>query len=636
MSRRGISRAKGCACAVAIACLAMLCFGPAAQANAGDPLTYFGGPVAHSMTGVLVDWGPNVNPIYKDEATGDPGLIKNFATASGGTAVLGGVLAQYMDSSGHNAANSVSYGHQYAITPSVTGTPSATGTTIQDASIQSELVSQINAGHLPTPAGNGLSSIYLLLFPSGEQICFSNGECSGQVFCAYHGSTHLADGTHVLYAVLPDNTSGLMASHCGNASTPLQNQTSYTTHEWSETITDPLVGEAGNYAPPLAWYDRVCPNNSSPCGEIGDKCNHITGVQGGWTVQLEWSNLDANCVSTEPHYSPPTASFVAPASPAPGQVVSFDGSGSTDPSQNQTSASDGASSSYSIPSGLASYDWNWGDSTIHGSGVTATHTYAQPGTYQASLTITDNLGFTSTVTKQVSVAGPSHATPAPPPVKSVAPAPSVSTGAISALTSNKATAGGKVGPNGIRTIYHFEYGRSTAYGHSSPSLTAGAGTAPVVVSASLGGLQPSSTYHYRLVASSAGGTVVGVDLRFKTHVRPPSPPRFSFSVAPGHSLRGAPTHRLVVRFNCSRGCAAQFVITAVLKGITRFTATPLALAQGSARLRAAGSGRVTLGFTTSIRKWLRTKSRVKLVVSGYATGSGGVPSAPRWTTLTLG
>jgi PKD repeat protein len=822
--------------------VALLCFGPAAQANTGDPLAYFGGPVAHSMSGVLVDWGPNVNPIYTDETTGDPGLIKYFATSSGETAVLGGVLAQYMDSTGHNAANSVSYGHQYVITPSVTGTPTVPGTpgppgtTFQDSDVKGELVSQINAGHLPRPPGNGLSSIYLVLFPAGDTICASQGECSGQQLCAYHGSTQLTDGTHVLYAVLPDNTSGGMASGCGAAHTALQNQTSYTTHEWSETITDPLVAEATAYAPPLAWYDKVCPRSSSSCGngEIGDKCNQLSGVQGGWTVQLEWSNLDANCAGTEPHYSQPTASFVAPASPAPGQLLSFDGSGSTDPSQNHTSATDASATdganSYSIPSGLTSYDWNWGDSTAHGSGATASHTYAQPGTYQVSLTVTDNLGFTSTVTKQVSVSGPSQATPdvttapatgvtadeatlngsinpndqtisyrfvygtssanldqstpltagpsghtatpvsatisglvpsttyyyrldvtmggqtysgatasftsgaappAPPapqtplagtgsatqvgigaahldgtvnpggpaavtyrfsygssaanldhsssdtPVPAgttaspvgatitglspsttyyfrldvtlagatysgavrsfttLAPAPSVSTGTVNALTSNKATVGGRVGPNGIRTIYHFEYGRSAAYGHSSPSVTAGAGAAPVLVSATLGSLQPSTTYHYRLVASSAGGTVVGADLRFKTSVRPPSPPKFSFSLAHGPAQHSVRTHRLVVRFSCSKACTAQFVITVVLNGITRFTATPLALAQGSGRLRAAGSGRVTLSFTTSTQKWLRAKSRAKLVVSGYANGSGGVPSAPRWTTLTL-
>ena len=127
----------------------------AASADTGYPVTYFGGPVAHSMTGVIVDWGPDINPAYTDATTGDPGLIKYFAASSGATADFGGVLAQYMDSSGENAANEVSYGNQFEIAPSVTGT------TIEDGQLQTELVKQIDAGHLPTPAGTGLSTVYL-------------------------------------------------------------------------------------------------------------------------------------------------------------------------------------------------------------------------------------------------------------------------------------------------------------------------------------------------------------------------------------------------------------------------------------------------------------------------------------------
>ncbi len=90
---------------------------------------------------------------------------------------------------------------------------------------------------------------------------------------------------------------------------------------------------------------------------------------------------------------PPTASFTATTTDLSVQV---DGTGSSDP--------DGT---------LASYVWNWGDSTPNGSGSTASHTYTADGTYTVTLTVTDNRGGTATTTRTVQVAAPP---PNQPPV----------------------------------------------------------------------------------------------------------------------------------------------------------------------------------------------------------------------------
>ena len=194
-----------------------------------------------------------------------------------------------------------------------------------------------------------------------------------------------------------------MATECGPASTFLRNQTSYLSHEWSETISDPLVADASTFGPPLAWYDNNCSSEGSACGEIGDKCNQVQAVEAGWTVQREWSNLDTNCEPSEPSYSAPTASFAAPSHPVHGVRPSFDGSASSDPSEDGASASYD-STDWSIPAGIASYNWTWGDSTPDSGGPSASHTFDTPGTYEVSLTVADDLGFTSTVTHQVTVA----------------------------------------------------------------------------------------------------------------------------------------------------------------------------------------------------------------------------------------
>ena len=77
----------------------------------------------------------------------------------------------------------------------------------------------------------------------------------------------------------------------------------------------------------------------------------------------------------------------------------------------------------------------------------------------------------------------------------------------------------------------FEYGPTSSFGSSVPCTQSSIpGPAPVAVSASLGGLSANSTYHFRIVARTAGGTSGGGDLEFKTAAepfppgQPPSPP----------------------------------------------------------------------------------------------------------------
>jgi hypothetical protein len=96
--------------------------------------------------------------------------------------------------------------------------------------------------------------------------------------------------------------------------------------------------------------------------------------------------------------------------------------------------------------------------------------------------------------------------------------PSVSTGSPSAVAQTTATLTGTVNPNGFAvTGCRFDYGTTSAYGASVPcAQIAGGGTSAVAVSASPSGLLAGTTYHYRLVATNAGGTTAGTDMTFAT------------------------------------------------------------------------------------------------------------------------
>ena len=102
-------------------------------------------------------------------------------------------------------------------------------------------------------------------------------------------------------------------------------------------------------------------------------------------------------------------------------------------------------------------------------------------------------------------------------------APGVITGAASALTFGSAAVNATVNPEGsVVGACQFQYGTSSAYGASVPcAALPGSGGAPVAVSAAIAGLSASATYHFRIVATNAGGTSYGGDASFTTPLAAP-------------------------------------------------------------------------------------------------------------------
>lgn len=94
--------------------------------------------------------------------------------------------------------------------------------------------------------------------------------------------------------------------------------------------------------------------------------------------------------------------------------------------------------------------------------------------------------------------------------------PTVSTGSAKDVTSNSATLHGIVNANLVSTMAWFEYGTaSKSYTDTTPkqSVTAAADTP---LSAEVSGLEPGTTYYYRIVAQNDVGTAYGGESKFVT------------------------------------------------------------------------------------------------------------------------
>jgi hypothetical protein len=126
-------------------------------------------------------------------------------------------------------------------------------------------------------------------------------------------------------------------------------------------------------------------------------------------------------------------------------------------------------------------------------------------------------------------------------------APVTRTDAASEIQTDAATLNATVNPGGSPTSYVFDWGTDTSYGHELPSPPGDAGeaTSDEAVSQRIEGLQPRTTYHYRVTAThgSAAG-VPGEDQTFTTRSIAPtssSPPRISGdSVIGGVGLVASP------------------------------------------------------------------------------------------------
>jgi hypothetical protein len=224
---------------------------PAAQ------LTYRGGPLLDSVRVFTIFWGQAWQTSPNSDLANQLNQFFGFVVSSS----LVEQLAEY-SVPGHTIGHGSYIGTAAITQPTLSHS-------VTDAAIQNTLEQEIKSNSsVPKPDANTLYFIYL---PPGTAVV-QGGSRSCQAFCGYHDTF----GSGIYYAVMPfPNCAG-----CLGGMAKLDALTSTSSHELCEAITDPVPGRG--------WYDDTH-------GEIGDICAWQTKKLGSYTVQMEWSNKDANC-----------------------------------------------------------------------------------------------------------------------------------------------------------------------------------------------------------------------------------------------------------------------------------------------------------------------------------------------------
>jgi hypothetical protein len=104
--------------------------------------------------------------------------------------------------------------------------------------------------------------------------------------------------------------------------------------------------------------------------------------------------------------------------------------------------------------------------------------------------------------------------------------PTATSGQASGVGRTSATlAGLAANPELAGASTRFQYGTTTAYGLAATGQGVGPTTAQAPITASVGGLAPGTTYHFRLVVQNGVGTAYGAERTFTTAPAPGAPAR---------------------------------------------------------------------------------------------------------------
>ena len=350
-------------------------------------------------------------------------------------------------------------------------------------------------------------------------------------------------------------------------------------------------------------------------------------ARGTYTVTLTVTNdalQSGSATQTVTVDDPPTASVTPSATvTTPGATVTF----------GTSSASPDASTGGSI----TGYSWNFGDGTTSDV-ADPSHTYASPGTYDVSLTVTDNLGMTHTASTTITV----DAVPA----------------AAFTASSDPVTAGSAVGFNaggssdsvGTITGYSWNFGDGATATGADPSHTyTSPGTYAVSLTVTNDAGQSATRTGSITVSSPPSPTspVTSTPVPAPTPAPAPkltpvaTPKSLSAGLGGAKKQKLAPAlaHGLRVSLALNQGTKATFQVTLpvsqsrLARGRKGKNAS-ITLLQTRAQTLGAGNHVITLKLSRAASRELALEGPLVLTVKVTLTAAGGATTS-RTLKITL-
>lgn len=294
-------------------------------------------------------------------------------TASSFVDIIGGIVQQNSGTiQGSSFTVSLPTDSQSGSTVAIFVAANTTVSTPVGVTLRQSEVSSMGHYLFTTPGGSGS---WNFTCPSGS-VTWWAVEISNSTFDTAVSSNNSTGGTtYTTPSIDPDEGSKLILASIGSLRSTVQ------------------VATASNWTNSFVELADICqPTQDYPMQAIANRTlNVLTGetFSTGATYSVTSSGRSAIIASFSlggvPVNQPPEADFAISQT---GLDVTVDATGSSD--------SDGS---------IASYAWDWGDGHTS-TGLTSSYTYGAPGTYSIELTVTDNLGATDTLTKNVTAGIP--------------------------------------------------------------------------------------------------------------------------------------------------------------------------------------------------------------------------------------
>jgi len=210
------------------------------------------------------------------------------------------------------------------------------------------------------------------------------------------------------------------------------------------------------------------------------------------------------------------------------------------------------------------------------------------------------------------------------------------TGNASGVTTGSATVAATVNPQGGPVNVHFDFGTTTAYGQATPAQRIQPTDSAAPFSAALQGLAAGTTIHYRAVAVTDFGTVVGADGAFTTAASPTTAdhtrPKVRLTLGGTASLKALRrTGRLTFTLAVSE--ASRATVTGTIRRVVKHRRRSVSLFRhASATFAAGGTKTITLKLSKTGRRALRHLSKVTLTITARVTDTAHNTTTQHATT----